>query len=297
MSFSAPITTRNIKNLRYKYPIIHYFCYAIATICAVLFCVFITVLQFILLENYSILDRFGIALFIIFSVFSTVAFFYSSIKAKHMYDFSLDESKKRQAKRLRASKWILPPEQTQKMKDTKSKKRVAKNGNLKSIVKLISYLIYPKKKDFQKPILLVLGFLTGKLFVGGQINVGYSLKQLFILFFVVDFLIYQARYQWNDIRGLTEDIGSGKEDRLFCMLSTEGQQNAGERKKAKRAVIVSLIIMVLKIIVACFIILVVDNQMFFPLLSCSVLVFLIATLYEEARTKKRISLVFILGLV
>lgn len=292
MSFIAPITTKNIKNIKNKYTTMNYICYTLATICAVLFCIFITFFQFILLESYSLFDKIGIAFLIVFFILSIIVFFYTSVKARNMYDFSINESRKRRdvrtAKRMEISE--LSPEQIEKNEENNDKKK----GNLKRRLKLIFYFLYTRKKDFQKSLLLVLGFITGKIFFGNPINVQNSLKQFIILFIVFDFLVYQARYQWNDIRGAVEDIKEGKGDRLLSMLCEKFSLENNVRQRAKRIVIFSLIIMIIKIISAGVIISQADKQMFLPLLLCSICVFAFAIFYEISRTKKRALGVFLI---
>lgn len=73
----------------------------------------------------------------------------------------------------------------------------------------ISYFLYPRIKDVQKVIFIVLGYLSGWCVRfgagGGEISLLREAVSLLAAVFVVDGLIYQARYLWNDIRGMEED--------------------------------------------------------------------------------------------
>ncbi|MCW2928326.1 MAG: putative rane protein [Thermoleophilia bacterium] len=68
---------------------------------------------------------------------------------------------------------------------------------------LRSYLLLPRPKDVIKGWLLPLSFAVGTLSVGRPEPA--SLLRAAIAWGILELLIYQARYQWNDIRGFEAD--------------------------------------------------------------------------------------------
>lgn len=258
MSFSTGITTRNPLHLHSRYSKLHYIYYALATTCPIIFCILITVIQYVLLKKYSIVDKLGISFLFIFMIMSLIAFFYSSIKARNMYDEAMKISIEKRGKRLRYKKF----------NDSQ------KTGYKNNILTILSYFIYPKLKDFQKIFLLILGFFTGFFFLNGNINI--TLEEfwdLIITLIIVEILVYQARYQWNDIRGVREDIEDGKTDRL--PVNALGKKNA---------VLISLGIMLIKVIVAIIIINVVPEALSYQLLVSVTIIIICSILYEAMRT-------------
>ena len=148
---------------------------------------------------------------------------------------------------------------------------------------ILLYLIYPKKQDLQKHILIILGFIYGIIFMDLTINLMYIWRLMFILF-VFDFLAYQARYQINDIRGLKEDKEAGCTNRLLL----NDIDNPGH------AIKISFIVAFMKII-ACIVITLFWGGMISNILLVSLTILLVSTiLYEIARSKKRTYLVFTL---
>ena len=279
ISFSAPIITRNPKHVKGQYTWMHYLCYTIATICAIMFCVTITIIQYLSLGEYSIYDQFSIGVLIVFFAFSILVFFYSSYKARDIYRFAEKISLKNRKKRLHA----LQHEGKENQKGEKNEKESQENSA--GFLKTISYFIYPKKKDLQKPFLLALGFVTGIFLYNDVRPLEIALKQFAIVFVVIDFLLYQARYQWNDIRGLREDRAAGRKDRL---PKIEGAKS--DQLSVKLSVAIMMVKIVSQFVVTfCF-----GGEMTTPLLACSCAIILVAILYEFARTKKKNGSIFFL---
>src|SRR3954454_2905160 len=68
---------------------------------------------------------------------------------------------------------------------------------------MAGYLTMPRPGDLFKAALLPLTFAIGAL-TTGHIDTHMCLRAL-VLIFALEFLIYPARYQWNDIRGFAAD--------------------------------------------------------------------------------------------
>lgn len=68
---------------------------------------------------------------------------------------------------------------------------------------LLSYLLIPRPNDLVKASVLPLGFCVGAVAAGG-ID-GTAAVRALVVWVALELLIYQARYQWNDIRGFAAD--------------------------------------------------------------------------------------------
>jgi hypothetical protein len=68
---------------------------------------------------------------------------------------------------------------------------------------LAQYLLLPRPKDLVKGWLIVLTYVLGLLSTG-EVNAASALRALLVVS-VVELLVYQARYQWNDVRGFVAD--------------------------------------------------------------------------------------------
>jgi hypothetical protein len=68
---------------------------------------------------------------------------------------------------------------------------------------LVRYLTLPRPGDLTKAIILPLGFLLAA--ATTQWPSAHELARAAVVWFAVEYLAYQARYQWNDIRGFAAD--------------------------------------------------------------------------------------------
>lgn len=71
---------------------------------------------------------------------------------------------------------------------------------------LLSYLALPRPMDLTKVPFFILGVLFLVAFDPSIAHTSYFWERAIILVLVVEFLAYQGRYQWNDIRGIGEDL-------------------------------------------------------------------------------------------
>lgn len=211
MSFSSPITTRHPGHIRSGYTLLHYFGYAIATVSAALFCLGTTILQYKNISELLWADRIAMVCAGTVMALCVVGFFFISIRSQNMYKFAKHMSKTRKKERLERNKHMEVSE-----KHEKAKKETIKARKTVKERRMWNYLLYPKVKDFQKAGLIVIGFLAGEWMDNGYTGL-LSLKEwakLLLVVFVFDVLIYQARYQWNDIRGLAKDTEEGTTKRI-----------------------------------------------------------------------------------
>src|SRR6185369_3537197 len=100
------------------------------------------------------------------------------------------------------------------------------------------------------------------------------LPRAFVIFFVLEYLLYEARYQWNDIRGLAEDAAHPLPKNRLPI----GYQGAN----ARRNIIASSLVAVLRIVIAIALASVVAPLS--DVIVLTVLVFGLAVLYEWLRS-------------
>lgn len=263
ISFSSPITTRNPLHLKSFYSWIHYIGYTTATLVSVFFSLYVTYLEYRIIKAEYEYAVWGIIIPCIFMIFTSILYFVICYKAKDMYKFSLNKSIEDRKKRIDEYEVI----------------EEYSDGRQKSLfLKEILYFIYPKKKDLQKIIVIILGVISGIILKNDFSTFEFRKEDfttLFLVLLVIDFLIYQARYQLNDIRGISEDLDAGKTDRL--PVGNLGVQHA---------VNISLLILFGRIVIAGIVIFHVDKSIRTPLFWCSIMVVFCTFIYEWARSKK-----------
>lgn len=135
---------------------------------------------------------------------------------------------------------------------------------------LASYLIFPRPEDWIKWVIT-----PGVFAVAAWSTGSFSRWPTFLaLWLILEYLIYNARYQWNDMRGAIEDAAEGNR-----------RLPVGPGKKhLKRNVAASLHTGVLRLVAA--IILAIILKLTAPILLLIVLVFTIAIAYEALRSPK-----------
>lgn len=259
MSFSSPITTRNALHIKSVYTAAHYFAYTIAIITAAAFGLVTTYLLYKNIDDSGIFMKIAGGFPIAVMCLSIIIYFVGSSNTSKMYSFAYRRSV--YDKKLRGNK---------KLEDN-----MTETHKLKKWLPVIIYFLYPKWKDIQKMVIIILGFCTGIIMINGKIT--YELvvdhwRYLLITIVVVEILAYQARYQLNDIRGVKEDIESQKRNRLpVAVLGV------------KKAIYISLIILTLKCITAVIIVGEADYKLKIPLLTCLGLILVITAFYEYFR--------------
>lgn len=268
MSFSSPITTVNAKHLQSKYSRIHYVPYAVAVIGAILFCVLITIVQYILLDNRTTLDSFSFGFLIVFLFLSLFGFFYCTAKAKDIYAVAMKTSKGSRFKR------IITYCKTNKYSNATPLSESDMPISLRTVLCSIQYYIYPRIKDLQKPLLLVIGFFSGLFFQNRLGGYPFPWRKFLLMLLILDVLVYQARFQWNDLRGLEED--AYKTNRLPM-----------NKRHPQNAIIASIVIMFFKLTIAGVLVLLFGGDIKDQLLLCSFSIIILAILYEHQRKKNK----------
>ncbi len=138
---------------------------------------------------------------------------------------------------------------------------------------MASYLLLPRPGDLGKAIILPVGFAVGSLLT--QAPSAHSIFRALIVWFALEYLVYQARYQWNDIRGFWSDQLHPDCDARGRLPGPVEQGQAHIRVSARFAAARVLAAVVLVSVVARFEIV--------PIASL-VAVFAVAAVYEKVRS-------------
>lgn len=212
--YISPITTQNFKHISSIHGVLHLTCYLTSIFCVILFSLGILITLFLQINPKKQFDYIVILITAIGMMLSFFVFLRLNVKSKDVSQLAWDTAHDNQKIRLKKEKGELYQE-------------------AKFFRKTLKYIIYPKRQDLQKPLLIVVGYICG-VFLSGQKMRFLSLVNLFFCWFVFDFLAYQARYQINDIRGLDEDEEAGLNNRLI----SKGISNPGYIIRISRIVVI-----------------------------------------------------------
>jgi hypothetical protein len=137
-----------------------------------------------------------------------------------------------------------------------------------------SYLALPRPGDLGKAIIVPIGFASGSLltsFPGLQ-----DLSRALVVWFAVEYLAYQARYQWNDIRGFWGD-------QLHPDCHARGRL-PGPAKMGRRHIRLSAVVAIARLLVATLLVIALPFLDLAGVLFPSVVaVFVVAAIYEWVR--------------
>lgn len=196
-SLISPIVTRNIKHVKTRLGFWHYIAYTLAIMSAVLFAFAVTFYQYLSFEKdgsgSDILRRIGISYFFISLIVIVVIFFSCAYRTHEMYN----ELRQKQMIKI----------------ENKQSLNSAKKISMKSILETIIYYLYPKVCDMQKAVLFIIGWIIGTILLQKGYNnffTSINIVEMVKFIFVMDFCFYQARYHWNDLRGLRYDVDKKK---------------------------------------------------------------------------------------
>ncbi len=140
---------------------------------------------------------------------------------------------------------------------------------------LWSYLLLPRPEDLIKAAFFPVCFLLGVL-ASGQQWASERLIPAIVVWLALELLIYQARYQWNDIRGWEEDRGS-------VLRRQRGRLPRGSRSQ-RSALMGSIAFICLRMYLVVVLAAVVELDVSGPLLWASAAVWGLAVIYEGCRS-------------
>jgi hypothetical protein len=139
---------------------------------------------------------------------------------------------------------------------------------------LRSYLLLPRPKDSVKWWILPLTFALGVLASGGVSAT--ELARAAVVWFALELLIYQARYQWNDVRGFAAD-------QAHPDAASRGRL-PGPIERARPHIAASLAVAMARLAAAAgLIVLLPSLDLATPLVALAVAVFGVAVVYEALR--------------
>ncbi|GLZ42828.1 hypothetical protein [Actinokineospora sp. NBRC 105648] len=136
-----------------------------------------------------------------------------------------------------------------------------------------SYLLLPRPQDLIKWLFIPVAYVVGSLLVGPSATPAHLTALVGWLTF--EYLLYQARYQWNDIRGLTDDINHPARQERGRLPTGRG---------TKFAVSTSILVIAVRMALAVTVALVV-TPLTWPLLVAIGGVWVFAVAYEALRTQ------------
>lgn len=102
---------------------------------------------------------------------------------------------------------------------------------------LASYLVLPRPDDLVKGLFVIMGMLFAGIATSydPSLRSGLTFREAVLFVLAVEYLIYQSRYQWNDIRGRYED------------RSAPGTRGRGRLPEGDAAIAASLAVMTVRI--------------------------------------------------
>ena len=214
-----------------------------ATFSAMAFCVGLTCVQYIQLPRSTPLAIGLVCVELIVTFFLVFVFIFTSLNAKNIMEYAYNKASNARLSRL---------------------EKVEKASSHTSGAFLL-YLLYPRLKDIHKGFLIIIGYVAGLMLDHSAADIS-NIWKLIMVWFVFEFLGYQARYQINDLRGVKLDNGKRLPD---------PSQNAG----------LSSVVILLRMLLAFGMALFVINDRPNNLVLCLCILFFITILYEYVRGK------------
>jgi hypothetical protein len=152
---------------------------------------------------------------------------------------------------------------------------------------LRAYLLVPRPEDFVKWLIAPGAFVV----VAWAAGTFADWHRFVLLWLVFEYLIYNARYQWNDARGIDEDREHSER------ISRSRLPTGPDQKSARTSVVASLAVAMLRLTAA--VMIGIYTRIFLPVVTLIALVFGFAAAYEALRssataTKRQIYLIWII---
>ena len=141
---------------------------------------------------------------------------------------------------------------------------------------LVSYLVIPRPEDWIKWLFIPLTFL---LVTWGQ-GADWHWGRMVVWLLVTEYLVYSARYQWNDIRGLSDD-GNHPQSRARMRLPAVSSPG-----HARFIVAASLVTALVRLLAAFAIGGAIGGEDSVLVPALALLTFAVATLYEVLRSRE-----------
>jgi hypothetical protein len=194
---------------------------------------------------------------------------YGSIAALLVWEVSLGTLRGRTFFLNAAEQFLRHQGDTNLPQPGRRRQRVAVAADERS---LASYLIFPRPEDWIK-LLIAPGVFLATAWSTASLG---RWRVFLAIWLILEYLIYGARYQWNDVRGVAEDQSHSQRRARARLPVGPGSRHI------RRNVLVSIGVGALKLIVA--ILLAVGLGLAGPVLLLMALVFAIAIVYEALRS-------------
>lgn len=189
----SAVSTLNPKHLTSRYSIFHYLGTFFAVIALLVGCIAILILtaQTIHDVSFAVYAIVGVAL--PFAIFIFAGGWMATVNSRKMYN---------QGRKDVLNKRVAQEAEAKRDAEEKARDFDSTDDKSATVFDLILYVLYPRPQDFLKVGFIVFGCLLGwSLSCLGSIQVHNSVLKIVFVWFTFDFLAYQSRYQWNDIRG------------------------------------------------------------------------------------------------
>lgn len=254
--FGAPIRTLNYLHLCTSHSMFNYFASYISGILAVMFCLGILITQYLLIAKKEWYDHFLLVGTIMVLGISIILFVRFYACADHISDKAFEIGHEN----LEVRKGIVDS-------------NVELYRGSEEFRSFFHYLIMPRTESLYKVIIVVYGFIVASVF-----SCEFYPTHLIYIVIVYELLLYQARYQFNDIRGIGEDnINSDARKRLGDYLT----------KNKSFRITISIIMVVIRIACATMIIISLGRSIRTELIVASIILFILTIAYETVRTMKK----------
>lgn len=281
---ASPIITLNVHHIKSSWTVKHFASLIGGVLAALAVCLMLGVYFF--LDKNPAFGALALALVLPFLILF-LSNFSGTSSSEEMYNTALIIAAQKRSQ-VKQDKGALG--ESSGSDDLKSEKSSRARS---AMSKLIIYLIYPRPKDALKILFILFGSLLGTVFSGFSLDDPsswlHAVTAFLVSFLIFDFLGYQARYQWNDVRGYVED-----------------EHNPEARKRARLPHIPdnSRLAPKLSLAIACYRLLLALMLCWCnplgagcQLFVCLVAIFVIAAIYEFARSKKACPTLVLLFLV
>ena len=181
--FFSPISTLNYNHLSSSYSMWHYITILSVVICAIGCSLGFVFLQYLSIRDLLWEDTFALFITVVTMLFTLFMYLRTTRNAHNVFQFSIDTAHENIDARLKNELARQYSESAQ-------------------FLHRFKYFLLPRKNEWYKSFLTIAGYTVAHLYCKTE----FKLTKLFLLLFLFDFLLYGARYQINDIRGINEDI-------------------------------------------------------------------------------------------
>ena len=274
-SYSGAFITRVPKHVQGINGWSYFIGYTIAAVGASFFGILMTIILFLMLDEKRVVDYCLLSVPILEIGWAIIAFIAASR--------GLTKSAERYFEIARARRKERQNKYQKEIENRKNQEKLDSEKETWLKLEFLMYLLYPKTKDFQKALLIPLGYALYTFwmanvpdFQGALLALKSNWKSLFWAMLIFDFLFYQARFQINDICGLKKDIKAEKPP----IAGMKGASN----EIIGKMVIVSFLVAVVRIMAGIALLYRMPLYSKARMVCCVIILFGVTIIYEVLRT-------------